>query len=147
MDDHRLPKSAVWLGVAGLFPQLVALWLTLRPEDRFIGLAAGYFYAALIFSFLGGIWWGIGVTRHDAPKWIFAVAVVPSLIAFFSGVPWMTGAPWPAPSLIVLGLCLFASPLVDWRLFNLGLIGRNVLKLRMILSGALGVLTVLLGTR
>jgi Protein of unknown function (DUF3429) len=147
MNDEKLPRIALILGGAGLIPQLVACWLTLLPEDRFIGLAAGYFYAALIFSFLGGTWWGIGAANRSTPKWVFAVAVIPSLIAFGSGVPWMTGATWPGPSLIVLGVGLLLSPLVDWQLRSIGLMGADAFRLRLMLSGGLGGLTLLLATR
>jgi Protein of unknown function (DUF3429) len=147
LNDDKLPRAALVLGWAGLIPQLVACWLTLLPADRFIGLAAGYFYAALIFSFLGGTWWGIGAANRAAPKWVFAAAIIPSLIAFATGVPWMTGAPWPGPSLFILGLGLLGSPLVDWRLRGLGLMGTDAFRLRLLLSAGLGGLTLVLATR
>jgi hypothetical protein len=140
----RLPNQALFLGVAGLLPQMLALGLTFDDADRFIGLAAGYFYAALIFSFLGGLWWGVAISNADAPRWLFGAAVMPTLIAFATGVPWMTGAPWPGPSLAVLGGTIFASALVDWRLRALNLISAEFLKLRVVLSSGLGLLTLIL---
>ena len=89
-----------------------------------MALSAGYFYAALIFSFLGGLWWGMAVANPRAPKWLYAAAVVPSLLAFSSGIPWMIGARWPAPSLVVLAIGLVAALLVDLRLNKLGIIKR-----------------------
>jgi len=142
-----LPKIAVLLGIAGLAPQVWALLATFREADRYIGLAAGYFYAALIFSFLGGLWWGVAASRKDAPEWLYIAAVVPSLIAFATGIPWMTGAEWPGPSLGVLGIGIMGSVLVDRSLLKAGLIHRGVLHLRLGLSLGLGVLTILLATR
>jgi hypothetical protein len=140
----RLPNQALFLGVTGLLPQMLALGLTFDDTDRFIGLAAGYFYAALIFSFLGGLWWGVAISNANAPGWLFGAAVMPTLIAFATGVPWMTGAPWPGPSLAVLSGTIFASALVDWRLRALNLISAEFLKLRVVLSSGLGLLTLIL---
>lgn len=61
-----LPRAAWALGLAGLIPQAVALLATFSEGDRYIGLAAGYFYAALIFSFLGGLWCGASQSRTTA---------------------------------------------------------------------------------
>ena len=142
-----LPRIALVFGVAGLAPQVWALWSTFSEANRYIGLAAGYFYAALIFSFLGGLWWGVAASRRDAPEWLYIAAVVPSLIAFASGIPWMTGATWPGPSLGVLGVGILASILVDRMLFKAGLIDRSLLRLRLGLSLGLGLLTLALATR
>jgi hypothetical protein len=140
-----LPRAALRFGFAGLIPQLIALFLVATDaEQRWSALAVGYAYAALIFSFLGGVWWGQALSTKNAPLWIYAAAVAPSLIALATYVPWVIGAEWPGPSLVVLGLCLILSPLVDHA------IGRSVtlpvgwMKLRMMLSGGLGGLTLLL---
>lgn len=142
-----LPRIAYVLGIAGLAPQVWALLATFRETDRYIGLAAGYFYATLIFSFLGGLWWGVAVTRKDAPDWLYIAAVVPSLIAFATGIPWMTGAEWPGPSLGVLGVGIITAALVDRRLYEFRFIDRSVLHLRYFLSLGLGLLTIALATR
>jgi Protein of unknown function (DUF3429) len=141
---QSLPRGAAALGIMGLLPQLLAVINTLEADYRFIGLSAGFFYAALIFSFVGGTWWGIAIGRDEPPLWLFGVAVTPSLIAFGSGVPWMIGTTWPGPSLIVLGIGILASPLIDTWLFVLGWISRDFFMLRLVLSSGLGALTVLL---
>ena len=140
-----LPKLAFRLGLAGLLPQAIALFLVMTDsEQRWSALAVGYGYAALIFSFLGGIWWGQALSIKNAPGWIYAAAVMPSLIALGTYMPWIYGREWPGPSLAVLGVCLIASPLVDRA------IGRSIplpggwMKLRLILSSGLGGLTLLL---
>jgi Protein of unknown function (DUF3429) len=142
-----LPRIAIVLGVAGLAPQVLALAATFTEAHRYTGLAAGYFYAALIFSFLGGLWWGVAASRKDAPEWLYLAAVVPSLIAFASGIPWMTGSEWPGPSLGVLGIGILASLLADRAVFKAGLIDRSLMRLRFGLSLGLGAMTLLLATR
>jgi len=139
-----ISRLAQWLGLAGLLPQMAAVLATLVEPWRFIALAAGFLYAGLILSFTGGLWWGIAASRREAPDWLFGAAVVPSLLAFASGIPWMTGGTWPGPSLALLGAGLFAAPFVDRTLFRLGLIDATLLRLRERLSYALGALTIVL---
>jgi Protein of unknown function (DUF3429) len=141
---QSLPRGAAALGLLGLLPQLLAVINALEPEYRYIGLSAGFFYAALIFSFVGGIWWGIAIGREAPPVWLFGAAVMPTLIAFGTGIPWMIGGTWPWPSLMVLGGGLLLSPLVDVRLLKLGWISRGFFALRLVLSGGIGSLTLLL---
>jgi hypothetical protein len=144
----QLPKAALVSGYAGLLPQIMAAALALSGDEyRWTGLAAAYGYAAFIFSFIGGIWWGIGVTtRKDgvnaAP--ILLLAVTPGLIAFASYLPWIWGLDWPGPSLAVIGMLLMASPLADqWLIRKCDLPG-GWMRLRWRLSLGLGGLTVLL---
>ena len=142
----QLPPVALRLGYAGLLPQLVAV-AALASGDldwRFTALAAAFAYAALILSFLGGIWWGIAASvAGRAPAWLWIVAVVPSLVAFASAIPWVIGAPWPGPSLLVLGSALIAALAVDLRLVRLGLAPAAWMALRAPLSLGLGGLTIL----
>jgi len=145
--SRDLPALARALGYAGLLPQVFAVLATFDAETRFIGLAAGYFYAALILSFLGGLWWGVAATSRDAPGWLWAAAIAPSLIAFASGIPWMIGGDWPGPSLIILGVCLIGSLLVDRSLSRGGFVDDRLYRLRVALSLGLGGLTILLGVR
>lgn len=122
---NAIPPMARWLGFAGLIPQIAcALAVWLGPEDwRWSALAIGWGYAALIFSFLGGLWWGMAAASPDearrAPAWIWLAAVAPSLIALATYIPWVVGAEWPGPSLLVLGAGIIVSPLVDLRLVTL----------------------------
>ena len=109
---------------------------------RWGALAIGYAYAALIFSFLGGVWWGLALRQDKAPLWIYVVAVLPSLIGVATYLPWIWGYRWPGPSLIILGLLVAASPLVD---LKIGGSPAGWMQLRWILSLGLGSLTVVLG--
>lgn len=144
----KLPGAALLVGYAGLLPQLFAAALTFSgAEYRWTGLAAAYGYAAFIFSFLGGIWWGFGmIARKDgvdaAP--VFALAVAPSLIAFATYLPWIWGLDWPGPSMAVIGLALMLSPLADRWLKQRCNLPEGWMKLRWHLSLGLGGLTLLL---
>lgn len=139
----EIPKAPRLLGIAGLLPPVFLALAALfgPPEWQWSALAIAYAYAALIFSFLGGIWWGLAVSHKDAPDWIYIAAVLPSLIALMTYVPWILGLSWPGPSMLLLGLCIMLSPLVDQRLVAAGMESAWLLTLRWILSFGLGLLT------
>lgn len=141
----RVPTLARALGFAGLLPQLAALALVASGDPRwsFSALSLAYAYAALILSFLGGIWWGLAARAGaDAPGWLWIAAVVPSLVALATAIPWAIGAEWPGPSLVLLGLALIAALAVDLRLVRLGLAPGWWLALRTPLSVGLGILSI-----
>lgn len=145
---HPIPKAAFVAGYAGLLPQVIAAIMVLSgSEYQWTGLALAYGYAAFIFSFIGGIWWALGVTtRKDdvSANAIFALAVAPSLLALATYVPWIWGLPWPGPSLAWLGFFVLLSPLGDrWLAVRCGL-PAGWMKLRWHLSIGLGGLTLLL---
>lgn len=143
-----LPRLAVGLGYAGLIPPIAALGLILSggPEWEFVALSVAFAYAALIYSFLGGVWWGLGARLPaDAPRWIWAVSVLPSLIALACAWPWAAGGDWPGPSLVVLGVAIMSSILVDLVLARAGLTPARWLSLRIPLSLGLGGLTLTSG--
>lgn len=138
------PTIARLLGFAGLLPHIAVVLVLLERNNelRFFALAMGYAYAALILSFLGGIWWGFAARAERAPLWLWVAAVLPSLIALASFLPWATGEPWPGPSLIVIGVALIAALGVDWQLHRLGLAPEWWLRLRLPLSLGLGTLSI-----
>ena len=141
-QNDTFSQRAKWLGYAGLLPQFFAVIYAFGgPQNLWISQAAAFGYAALIFSFLGGAWWGLGIFTRTAPSWVFAVAVLPSLIAFGSYLPWIWGAEWPKPSLFILGLGLLLSPLVDRALAPHIQMPTGWLKLRFHLSVGLGLMT------
>ena len=143
MSPPPLPR---WLGLAGLLPQLAAVSVVLSGDSplHFSALAMGYAYAALILSFLGGIWWGIGASRANPPGWLWIVAIAPSLVALGTAVPWALGEPWPGPSLLVLGMALIGALGVDYLLAQRKLTPIWWMSLRIPLSLGLGTLTLLL---
>lgn len=143
-----LPAVARILGFAGLLPQCLAVAVLLigGPELRFTALSIAYAYAALIFSFLGGLWWGLAALGGArTPAWVWAAAVGPSLLALATAWPWATGGTWPGPSLVSLGLAIGLSLVVDLRLRAAGVTPDGWLALRIPLSLGLGALTVVAG--
>ena len=143
-----IPKAAFVAGYAGLLPQIIAAAMVLSgSEYQWTGLALAYGYAAFIFSFIGGMWWGLGVTtrKDDASAHgIFALAVAPSLLALATYLPWIWGLTWPGPSLAYLGFFLLLSPLGDRWLSSRCALPTGWMKLRWHLSLGLGGLTLLL---
>lgn len=138
-----LSKTARVLGYAGLLPQLVCVGLLATGHEwRYAALAGGYAYAAAIFSFLGGVWWGQAVASSRATAGAYALAVMPSLIAVALFMPWSFGWEWPGPALLYLGALILGSPLIDRAL---GFARADFLQLRWHLSIGLGVLTIVLG--
>ncbi len=140
-----IPPIARLLGLSGLLPQLgaVALLLSGDPQSRYSALAIAYAYAALILSFLGGLWWGLAARTDSPPRWLWFASVAPSLIALVTAWPWMVGLRWPGPSLVVLGISLIAALLIDRALVRDGIAPPGWMALRAPLSLGLGVLTML----
>lgn len=144
LSRPAVPPVARRLGLAGLLPQLAVVAVLIEGDigARFSALALGYAYAALILSFLGGLWWGLAARAARPPDWLWAAAVVPSLVALASAWPWAVGKPWPGPSLIVLGGALIGSLAIDARLARAGLAPSWWMALRVPLSLGLGALTI-----
>ncbi|MFN3989407.1 MAG: DUF3429 domain-containing protein [Erythrobacter sp.] len=144
MDGQSsLTPAARALGYAGLLPQILCLGLVLMGHEwRYSALAGGFAYAAAIFSFLGGVWWGQAVQSGRATPGAYLIAVMPSLIAVALFLPWTIGWEWPGPALFYLGALIALSPVVDRAL---GFARADFLKLRWHLSVGLGVLTIALG--
>lgn len=144
---QSVPALPRWLGLAGLLPQFtcVAVLYAGPAEWREAALAIAFAYAALILSFLGGMWWGIAAAapaaqRRKALGWLWIAAVLPSLVALACFLPWALGWAWPEPSLVMLGGALLVSLGVDAKLGALA--PRWWLALRVPLSTGLGLATI-----
>lgn len=144
MDGQiSLSPAARVLGYAGLLSQVFCCAMILAGHEwRYAALAGGFAYAAAIFSFLGGVWWGQAVQSGRATTGAYVLAVMPSLLAVALFLPWSFGWEWPGPALFYLGALILASPLVDRAL---GYAAPDFLRLRWHLSVGLGTLTLLLG--
>ena len=149
MNEHipapapSLSKTARALGYAGLLPQILCVGLLATGHEwRYAALAGGFAYAAAVFSFLGGVWWGQGIASGRATAGAYALAVMPSLISVALFMPWSFGWEWPGPALLYLGALILGSPLIDRAL---GYARADFLQLRWHLSIGLGVLTIVLG--
>ena len=141
--DRSLTPAAIWLGYAGLLPQILCVALAGGGHEyAFTALAGGFAYGAAIFSFLGGVWWGQAIASGRAGAGAYLVAVMPSLLAVALFLPWSFGWEWPGPALFYLGTLIALSPLVDRAL---GFAKPDFIRLRIHLSVGLGVLTIILG--
>ena len=144
----KVPFWPRLLGLAGLLPQIACaavLWLG-PAEWREAALRIAVVYAALILSFLGGMWWGIAAgapaaERRKALRWLWIAAVLPSLVALACFLPWAFGWQWPEPSMIMLASALLLSLGIDSRLIPLA--PRWWLALRVPLSLGLSAATFL----
>lgn len=131
------------LGYAGLVPQIICVVLAaIEHEYAYTALAGGFGYAAAIFSFLGGVWWGQAIQSGKGGVGSYLVAVMPSLLAVALFLPWSLGWDWPGPALMYLGALIALSPLVDRAL---GFAAPDFMRLRVQLSLGLGALTIALG--
>lgn len=139
----NVPPRALYLGLAGLLPQLLALaCIATGSSLRWEMEALAFAYAGSILSFLGGIWWGMGIAMPHRPKWLFEISVAPTLIAIGTMLPGIFNGIWPGPSIIVLGICLCMSPLID-RWLDFG--DAQWLRLRLFLSLTMGGVTIAIG--
>ncbi|CAM4329464.1 DUF3429 domain-containing protein [Novosphingobium lubricantis] len=142
MPRFELPAPVVRLGLAGWLPQALCLLAVLqRGVWQWSAQAAACFYAALILSFLGGLWWMAALLAGVRKPGVYAVAVLPSLIALAALLPWTVGARWSGPSLVLLGLLLLASPLVDRWLARSIAFPPDWVRLRGWMAAGLGLLT------
>ncbi|MCR9178914.1 MAG: DUF3429 domain-containing protein [Erythrobacteraceae bacterium] len=143
VSASSLSPAARTLGYAGLLPQIICLGMVLTGHEwRYVAIAGGFAYAAAIFSFLGGVWWGQAVHSGRTTAGAYAVSVMPSLLAVGLFLPWTFGWEWPGPALLYLGALILGSPLIDRAL---GFAQGDFLRLRWHLSVGLGSLTIALG--
>ena len=146
IDLPELHPAAQWLGFAGLVPQaaLAAIMIGGTPNLVSAAVRLALCYAALILSFIGGVWWGLaGQPGKRAGSWLWLAAVTPSLIAFAGLGAWIFGRA-PVPGLTIIGIALVATLAIDARLAANGWCARGWLRLRTPLSLGLGGLSLLI---
>ena len=142
-EDKNIPKAALILGLAGIFPFFVfgLLAATLGAEivtpKQADALLIGY--GAIILSFVAGIRWGLALTTHNESDQAvqMTVSVVPSLIAWTACfMPFAYGLP-------VLAFTHAAVAVWDIRAMHNGRGPVWYAKLRMILASlAVGILVI-----
>ncbi len=141
----RIHAPPIALGLAGLLPQVACVALALmRDGSRLAAAVAGGGYAALILSFLGGMWWMQALARGDARWWPYLLAVAPSLLGWAALLATVAGAVSAAAALAMVAVVLLASPLGDRAIGALLHVAPAWRRLRLTLSGGLGALTLLL---
>jgi hypothetical protein len=134
MPIPRPPRAVVAFGYAGLLPPTAcAAAVAALPDGAWRQLAwvTLVYYAALIFSFLGGAWWAFAA-RAPRPAWL-AMAVAPSLLSLALLLLLLAPATraWAAP---LLAAAILVSPLADRALLSAGLAPPWWMRLRVPLS-------------
>jgi len=85
----RIPRAALWLGLTGTIPffagNVAIIVPTLWPDLTAVADQAVKTYGAVILSFLGGIRWGLGMSKdREERSRILAMSVVPALFGWFA---------------------------------------------------------------
>lgn len=99
-----IPRSALWLGLAGLLPFIsggMGVWVSALGDIRFALPLIVLAYGCLIAAFLGGVRWGAAMQNHEAdhlPGQLI-IAIMPTLMAL---VAFMLPLPQAFTLLIVL---------------------------------------------
>lgn len=145
LDDNRIPRSALLLGLLGVVPFWgMALLASLADSSDLaeLGLKGSLAYGAVILSFLGGIRWGAALRGIGASqrRFDFAISVIPSLAGWAA----LLIPAIPAVSLLIAGLLM--QSLWDVTSTQEGRLPGWFAKLRVILTGlAVCALMLLLG--
>jgi len=134
-----VPRTPLWLGLAGLIPFVwgaltilsdgLAVWGQQALGPRFVGPYVQLFYGAVILAFMSGVLWGFA-TRGDGAVAAsgYALSVIPALWAFF-----MTGGgPTSAGINLIFGFVALLA--LDWHFWRLGLAPEWWMRLRVLLS-------------
>ena len=142
-----IPKSALWLGLAGLIPFLFGAGLALSPEPD---LPPGQFafiypsdapailaaYGTVILCFMSGVLWGFAAQgpKDEAPLG-YTLSVIPALYAFFFCQPHVFAfTPSNLDSLRNLGIGFVGVLLLDWFFAHRALTPVWWMKLRLLLT-------------
>ena len=119
-----VPRSALWLGLAGLIPFIgggMGVWVSALGDIRFALPLIVLAYGCLIAAFLGGVRWGAAMQNNEAdhlPRQLI-IAIMPTLMAL---VAFMLPLPQAFTLLIVLFVAqgvldltaVQQTRLVDW---------------------------------
>ena len=94
IDDARIPRPALLLGLAGLLPFLWSAATHLSPDlaalagqwlsPMFLGAYVGLTYGTVILSFMSGVLWGFATKAEGGEAAVaYTLSVIPALWAFF----------------------------------------------------------------
>lgn len=139
----NMPSNVAALGYAGLLPPALLLVLDKLLFGNHPPILSAFvpFYAALIFSFLGGCWWAFAL-REDKPSMtLLVMGVLPSILTF--GLIWVAYAVGPVTATLILASMIALSPLADALLKIRSLVPQWWIRLRFHLSMGLAALTAL----
>ncbi|MFY9240158.1 MAG: DUF3429 domain-containing protein [Roseovarius sp.] len=135
-----VPRSALWLGLAGVIPFLWGALTVMSPAlsdmtmrsvgPRFIGPYVMLFYGTIILSFMSGVLWGFATKMEGAQAGVgYALSVIPALWAFFTSG---AGVQSTGISLMVGFVGLLA---LDWLFWRHGAAPPWWMHLRVLLTG------------
>jgi Protein of unknown function (DUF3429) len=138
-DDHRIPRPALILGLAGLIPFLWSAATHLSPElarwagqwlsPMFLGAYVGLTYGTVVLSFMSGVLWGFATKAEGTEAAVaYTLSVLPALWVFFM----VTDA--SATSVIFLAAGFAGLLLLDAMYSAWGLAPRWWLRLRVMLT-------------
>ncbi|QGX99412.1 DUF3429 domain-containing protein [Roseovarius faecimaris] len=91
---RNIPRTALWLGLAGLLPMVWGVGETYLPfvrsftevwgNDWFLAPYATLRYAEIILAFMSGVLWGFAARSNAATAGTgYVLSVLPALYAFF----------------------------------------------------------------
>lgn len=146
-QTRSIPTPVRLLGLSGVLPQIFCLAAALtvpRSPDMSGPAALGLAYAALILSFLGGLWWMAALQQGVTRIWPYLAAVLPSLLGWLVLFPLAIGFDGVGTGLFLVGVLLLCSPLVDRALARIIPMPAGWITLRMMMATGLGVSTLLL---
>ncbi|WP_246847976.1 MULTISPECIES: DUF3429 domain-containing protein [Sphingomonas] len=149
---RQVGEAAMILGYAGLLPQIAAVAIATFDPRLGLGAMFAFGYAALILSFIGGIWWGFAMRATADPMadrgqgTIAGLAVVPPLIAAALILLLICRLMPMSWALVLLGSTVLLTLLVDRRLAEERVAPAGWMAMRVPLSIGLGVLTIACGT-
>ena len=138
-DDHRIPRPALLLGLAGLIPFLWSAATHLSPalstwagqflSPMFLGAYVGLTYGTVILSFMSGVLWGFATKAEGREAAVaYSLSVIPALWVFLM----VSDASDTATIFLAagfVGLLLLAAMYSAW-----GLAPRWWLRLRVMLT-------------
>jgi hypothetical protein len=129
---HTLPRSARWLGLAGLIPFFATIFLAAYGPEELEGFAMAALgtYGAVILSFLGAVHWGLALADPAGRGALgrLLLGVLPALVA------WVALLLEPGHSLLALGLGILGTAGVETLANRRGLLPPGYLALRWVLS-------------
>lgn len=134
-----IPRSALWLGLAGLLPFIWGVVTLYSPTaaqqtvalvgPRFIGPYIGLAYGTVILAFMSGVLWGFATKETgEMAATGYALSVLPALWAFFM----VGGGPVSAAINLMIGFVALLA--LDWFFAHWGLAPVWWMKLRVLLT-------------
>ncbi|NSX53944.1 DUF3429 domain-containing protein [Parasulfitobacter algicola] len=135
----QIPRSALWLGIAGLTPFLWGAATQIAPSvtglmpgflgPLYIGPYIQVIYGQVILSFMSGVLWGFSARAQGQTATVgYTLSVIPALWVFFA----TNGTPDTAAINLIFGFIGVLG--LDWLFWQHQLAPKWWLKLRIILT-------------